>query len=236
MNSTAPLETICTRCGEKHPIELGQFPPGVLELLRWDDGLAWAWDLIDHLWNGMEPPDYPGALADLRKAIEKRRPANVLVVGSMSPWIECLPAFGVTTTNLSPIRIQSERIKYAEPSAAYAAKYDAVISYSSLEHFGLGRYGDPLNANADKEWMRMIRNCIAPGGRLILAVPVGPEGRVEGCWHRIYGPTELSALLDGWKIESVTRAGIKLDAVPFDVPSGLLDWQNQPLLTLVPNQ
>ena len=36
--------------------------------------------------------------------------------------------------------------------------YDVIISYSSLEHSGLGRYGDYLNPNGDLETMDEIYN------------------------------------------------------------------------------
>jgi hypothetical protein len=236
MTSTLPLQSVCKACGTVHPIEGGQFPPGVLELLHYDDGLIWDKHLIGHCWrNRAEPPDYPGAMADIKAAIGSLKPKAVLTVGSMSPWIEAAISTGcdVTVTELRPIRVESDVISYAAPEVAYARKYDAVISYSSVEHFGLGRYGDDLDPGADKKWMRMIRDCISPGGRLLLAVPVGPAGKVEECYHRLYGPAGLADLTAGYKIETVTRGGQLFNEVPFVVVAKQ-DWQNQPLLTLEP--
>jgi hypothetical protein len=239
MKSTAPLQTICKACGKLHPIEPSQFPPGVLELLQYDNGLIWSKDLIGHCWrNRAEPADYPGAMADLKAAFSKlNAQSKVLTVGSMSPWIEaiCEAQFQIVVTDVHPIRIfDNSLLSYFPPDVAYNPDggYDLIIAYSSIEHFGLGRYGDDLDPDADKKWMRMIRDCIAPGGRLLLAVPLGPVGKVEECWHRIYGPVELAALLEGWKIDSITRAGRKFDNPPFEVTPGMLPWQNQPLLSL----
>lgn len=235
MNTPSLLDTFCKACGDVHHIEAGQFPPGVLELLKFDNGLIWDKDLIDHCWrNQCEPPDYPGALADVRAAIRALEPKTVLTVGSMSPWIESTLPSMVTMTDLRPIRIESEKIKYAAPQVAYAAKYDAVIAYSSVEHFGLGRYGDELDSDADRKWMKMIRQCIAPAGRLLLAVPVGPVGKVDRCYHRIYGPKELATLIDGYRIASCTRGGQPFANAPHDKAAWMRDWQNQPLLTLEP--
>ena len=36
-----------------------------------------------------------------------------------------------------------------EDDAEGAARYDAVVTYSSVEHAGLGRYGDPLDPDGD---------------------------------------------------------------------------------------
>jgi hypothetical protein len=102
--------------------------------------------------------------------------------------------------------------------------YCLIVSYSSIEHFGLGRYGDPIDPDADLKWMKMIRNCLAPGGRLVIGVPVGERDQVVECWHRIYGPTRLARLLEGWSI-------VKTIPAPKDVKH---DWQNQPVMTLVP--
>jgi SAM-dependent methyltransferase len=65
---------------------------------------------------------------------------------------------------------------------------DSVVSLSSLhavEHFGLGRYGDPIDATAWEKAMRELARVLRPGGRLYFSVPVGTE-RVEFNAHRIF--------------------------------------------------
>ena len=75
---------------------------------------------------------------------------NVLVIGSETPWIEVMAlmhgAKSVTSVDYGKIQCDDSRIlvmthkemkeKYLKGSLA---KFDIVISYSSLEHFGLGR-------------------------------------------------------------------------------------------------
>lgn len=218
-----------------HDIDPGQFPPGVVDLLQYDNGLIWSAGLIDHLWrNHSEPMDYPGALSDLLPAIRLLNPHSALTVGSMSPWIESSLDCPTTVTDVRPIRIDSQRITYATPGVAYAKQYDVVVSYSSVEHFGLGRYGDMVDMDADKKWMTQIRECIAPGGSLLLAVPLAPAGKIERCYHRLYGPLELRELIAGYKIVSCTRDGRQFSEPPHEKIQGQQDWQNQPLLTLVP--
>ena len=48
--------------------------------------------------------------------------------------------------------------------------FDFGISYSSLEHAGLGRYGDPLNAVGDLQAMSRISCMLKPGGLFFLDV------------------------------------------------------------------
>lgn len=243
MISLAQITQPCTACGQRHEIAPSQFPPGVLERLEWHRGqLRWTTELFAWMReHPAAPDDYPGAWVQLCDAIDssylayKRSfnlsddpPRTALVVGSMSPWIECIilslyTKCLITVTDHNPIEIHHDRVQFRPADRAYDYRYDLVVSFSSVEHFGLGRYGDAVNPNADLQWMQMAKRAIAPAGRLLLAVPQGPEDRVEACWHRIYGPQRMTRLLEGW-----TVVGKHLSR-----QSSRYDWQNQPALTLI---
>lgn len=67
---------------------------------------------------------------------------------------------------------------------------NSVESLSSLhaaEHFGLGRYGDPVDPQACFKFMNALARVLAPGGRLYFSVPVGRQ-RVEFNAHRVFAP------------------------------------------------
>lgn len=49
-------------------------------------------------------------------------------------------------------------------TARVGYQVDFAFSYSSIEHNGLGRYGDPLDPNADLHDMEMLSCIIRPGG------------------------------------------------------------------------
>lgn len=55
----------------------------------------------------------------------------------------------------------------------------------SLEHFGLGRYGDPIDPEACFKCFENIQKKLAPGGKLYISVPIGRE-RVEFNAHRVF--------------------------------------------------
>jgi SAM-dependent methyltransferase len=55
----------------------------------------------------------------------------------------------------------------------------------TVEHIGLGRYGDPIDINGDKKAMDELARVLAPGGTLLFVVPIGTE-RIEFNAHRIY--------------------------------------------------
>lgn len=55
----------------------------------------------------------------------------------------------------------------------------------TLEHIGLGRYGDPLDADGDLKAMCELTRVLAPGGNLLIVVPVG-QACLKFNAHRIY--------------------------------------------------
>lgn len=55
----------------------------------------------------------------------------------------------------------------------------------SLEHFGLGRYGDPIDPEACFKCFREIQKKIKPEGNLYLSLSIGGE-RIEFNAHRIF--------------------------------------------------
>ena len=59
-----------------------------------------------------------------------------------------------------------------------------------IEHVGLGRYGDPLQVNGDLLALRELQRVVAPGGSLLLVVPVG-RPRIQFNAHRIYSQRQI---------------------------------------------
>ncbi len=55
----------------------------------------------------------------------------------------------------------------------------------TLEHVGLGRYGDDLDYDGDLKGMSELERVLAPGGDLLIVVPIGKPKLVFNA-HRIY--------------------------------------------------
>lgn len=76
-------------------------------------------------------------------------------------------------------------------------KDNSLQSLSALcspEHFGLGRYGDPVDPEACFQFFEKVQQKLKPGGRAYIAVPVGQD-RVEFNAHRVfYANTVISCL------------------------------------------
>jgi hypothetical protein len=77
--------------------------------------------------------------------------------------------------------------------------YDSTITISSLEHSGLGRYGDPLDPDGDLKAMKVLLDRTKVGGLCFLAVPMGKDQILWNA-HRVYGRLRFPLLTEGWEV------------------------------------
>ncbi len=97
----------------------------------------------------------------------------------------------------------------------------SVSCLHALEHFGLGRYGDPLRPSGWRTGLLRLSELVAPGGRLYLGVPIG-EPAVEFNAQRIFHPQYI--------LDEAARHGLSLRAFAYvddagdchDLPAPLL--------------
>lgn len=67
---------------------------------------------------------------------------------------------------------------------------DSLSCLHALEHFGLGRYGDPLDQHGHEAGMRNMARLLSAKGVFYLSVPIG-IARVQFNAHRIFDPHEI---------------------------------------------
>lgn len=78
---------------------------------------------------------------------------------------------------------------------------DSLSCLHTIEHFGLGRYGDPIDPEGHLKGLANLTSMVKPGGRFYLSTPIGPQ-RVEFNAHRVFSPeTMLAWFEEGWEIE-----------------------------------
>lgn len=71
---------------------------------------------------------------------------------------------------------------------------DSIPSLSCMhviEHIGLGRYGDPLDPDADLLSMKELQRVVAKGGDLLFVVPLGGTPKIMFNAHRIYSYDQI---------------------------------------------
>lgn len=56
----------------------------------------------------------------------------------------------------------------------------------TVEHIGLGRYGDPLDPEGDIKAIKELIRVLSPGGSLLFVVPIGIKPKIMFNAHRIY--------------------------------------------------
>jgi hypothetical protein len=159
-----------------------------------------------------------------------------MVVGSQSPWAEALGlrhgAARMITYEYMKITNSHPRLTTYTPAEA-AALYlsgkwepvDFIFTYSSLEHDGLGRYGDPLNAFGDLESIAKMHCMLKPNGLLFFGVPFGFD-EIQFNAHRIYGYRRLSVVFSlGFRLVDI------VNEKPFLI-NKYNSWEVQPLMVM----
>jgi SAM-dependent methyltransferase len=79
--------------------------------------------------------------------------------------------------------------------------FDQIVNCSSVEHVGLpGRYESTDRPDGDLEAMAIMRESLAPDGRMVMTIPVGRD-QVCRPLHRIYGAERLPRLTEGYTFQ-----------------------------------
>lgn len=130
-----------------------------------------------------------------------------------------LPFCRVTYVDIRPMSLDWDGFTFRQGSiTAMPFADNSVKSLSSLhviEHIGLGRYGDTVDPNGYLNAAAELSRVLAPGGRLLLATPVGRE-RICFDAHRVFDP------------ERIVRAFSRLSLAEFS----LIDDTGQGILTM----
>lgn len=97
-----------------------------------------------------------------------------------------------------------------DPDLFPPESFDAIVSLSAIEHFGLGHYSkDPVDTDGDSV---IVANCwrwLKPEGWFYFDVPYDPTGyRVAGTEYRVY---DDDAIYDRLARTGVTESGIGCD-------------------------
>ncbi|KAG8744502.1 hypothetical protein FRC10_010067 [Ceratobasidium sp. 414] len=133
-----------------------------------------------------------------------------LVIGSETPWLEAMlleyGASHVSTLEFGSITTTHPQLSTFTPQQFTLAflqgkiePFDFAVSYSSLEHDGLGRYGDTLNPIGDLQTMAKMLSAVRPGGFFFLGTPCCEDALYWNA-HRVYGPVRYSKMFAGWRV------------------------------------
>jgi SAM-dependent methyltransferase len=125
--------------------------------------------------------------------------------------ISSLLAFSAMVSAFIPVRFYDYRpanLSLSNYEAGFADlknlpfSDDSIPSLScmhTVEHVGLGRYGDELDPGGDIRAMRELKRVLAKGGQLLFVVPVGKPKLIFNA-HRIYSYEQVLEYFKGLEL------------------------------------
>jgi hypothetical protein len=189
--------------------------------------------LIDRTTTTSFEPHYIYHPAWAARIVAQTNPAKHVDIASTLHFCTMLSAFvPVDFYDYRPALLNLDNLASKEADLTKLPfKTDSVESLSCLhtvEHVGLGRYGDPIDPQGDIQAARELARVIAPGGSFIFVTPVG-KPKIAFNAHRIYSYEQVLALFPGLKLKEFSlvpddfkKHGLVRNADPKTV--ALQDW------------
>ena len=154
--------------------------------------------LTDRVTHTPFDPHYFYQAGWLARRLPQALPELHVDIGSSAMMINVLSAFVETVfvdyrplparlQNLYPVAGNIVRLPFADASVS------SLSCLHVIEHIGLGRYGDLLDAEGSQKAATELARVILPGGKLYLSAPVGRE-RVCFNAHRVFNPSGLTRM------------------------------------------
>lgn len=157
-----------------------------------------------------------------------------IVISSKAPWVEafCIKngAQKLLVVNQQKVITDFNKIEVINPIQLaeswdeIAEEFDFAAAFSTIQHIGLGRYGDPIDPFGDVNEVHKLRCLLKPNGLLFLGVPAGMDGVFFNS-HRVLGRLRLPMLFEGFELLSVFYGSdplpLHMQTDYFNDPNGL---------------
>ena len=181
------------RVQQANSLDRGSFPMGKTMLLTGDWGSE----------GGQAKGHYFHQDLLVARAIFKSQPVRHVDVGSrVDGFVAHVASFReIEVIDVRPTSAQVAGIKFHQMDLmnlprSWFESADSVSCLHALEHFGLGRYGDPVRVDGWRNGLKALQDMLVPGGTLYLSVPTGERQRVEFNAHRVFSIPFLMDVLN----------------------------------------
>lgn len=139
------------------------------------------------------------------KIIFKLKPEHHYDVGSSAKTIGLLSQFTpITMVDIRPIELELDNLFFKEGSILSLPFEDnSIESISSLcvvEHIGLGRYGDPIDAYGSEKAISELKRVVKKNGNILFSVPISPNNTVYFNAHRAFNPEYILDMFKGFQL------------------------------------
>ena len=138
----------------------------------------------------------------IARKIHENNPLRHIDIGSRTDgFVAHVAAFReIEIFDIRPIKSAVRNIVYKQADlmllpANMRECTDSLSSLHAIEHFGLGRYGDPIDVDGHLKAIKNLHLMLKPRGKFYFSVPIG-EQRIEFNAHRIFSIKYLLQILD----------------------------------------
>lgn len=118
--------------------------------------------------------------------------------------------FDIRPINSTIENLEFEQLDIMNSNSEYNDIADSLSCLHTIEHFGLGRYGDTVDINGFEKGLTNLIKLLKPKGRLYLSTPIGQKKIVFNA-HRISNPIEITNLAKLNNLKLIDFAYIKND-------------------------
>jgi len=130
--------------------------------------------------------------------ISKAKPVRHIDIGSsIDGFVAHVASFrDIEVFDIRPLKIVGhDQIKFVcgnlmELDDSLVGVCDSLSCLHALEHFGLGRYGDPIDPDGHLKGFGNLYRMLKDNGVLYLSFPIGKSG-VHFNAHRVFAPSEV---------------------------------------------
>lgn len=135
------------------------------------------------------------------KLVYRANPVKHLDIGSrIDGFVAHVASFRtIELIDIRPVHNQVDQINFRQADLMQLPSdlinyCDSVSSLNAIEHFGLGRYNDPIDYLGHEKAIKNIAQILKPNGTFYFSVPIGPQ-RIEFNAHRVFSLEYLNAFL-----------------------------------------
>ncbi len=180
-------------------------------------GCGWPIQIFPVLLDRTEPSSALGEyfwqdLFVAKKIIELDPKRHIDVGSRIDGFIAHLACVrSVEVFDIRPLSVDIHNLVFVQwditnPNDEYQGVADCVSCLHTLEHIGLGRYGDKLDPDGWKKGLSSLATLVSQGGQFWLSVPIGIQ-RIEFNAHRVFNPKTI--------INEAIKSNLSLDSFYF---------------------
>jgi hypothetical protein len=130
--------------------------------------------------------------------IHENKPQNHIDVGSrVDGFVAHVAAFRkIQVVDIRPLTsLGHDNIEFIQADLMLKSERlptaDSISSLHAIEHFGLGRYGDPVDPEGYQKGFSNLVDMLEPAGTLYISFPIGRQNEVHFNAHRVFHPQDI---------------------------------------------